>query len=44
MVKVALVVSIIAFGGVPAHGLAWRIERWPKRTKTEIKNPLVFHF
>lgn len=25
------------FGGVPAHGLAWRIERWTKRTKTEIK-------
>lgn len=22
---------------MPAHGLAWRIERWPKRTKTEIK-------
>lgn len=38
MVKVALVVCFYhRFGGVPAHGLAWRIERWTKRTKTEIK-------
>ena len=44
MVKVALVISLIAFGGVPAHGLAWHIERWPKRVKTEIKTHRDFIF
>lgn len=29
---------------MPAHGLAWRIERWPKRTKTEIKIHWYFIF
>lgn len=37
MVKVAFSGFYHRFGGVPAHGLAWRIERWTKRTKTEIK-------
>ena len=29
---------------MPAHGLAWYIERWPKRVKTEIKTHWDFIF